>query len=152
MTGGLQKYASSLPYKIKINILKRLPYDNIRWVSDPDFWIEYWKYNTTPVTDTFVPNPEQEYVLRLIESGKNIFINAPAGTGKSALIKHYVETNKQNQLIGLTSTTGISALNIGGSTLHSFLGIGLGNDDVEDLYDKIIRNNDKRDLWLKLSF
>jgi ATP-dependent DNA helicase PIF1 len=150
MTGGLQKYASSLPYKIKINILKRLPYDNIRWVSDPDFWIEYWKYNTTPVTDTFVPNPEQEYVLRLIESGKNIFINAPAGTGKSALIKHYVETNKQNQLIGLTSTTGISALNIGGSTLHSFLGIGLGNDDVEDLYDKIIRNNDKRDLWLKL--
>lgn len=53
-------------------------------------------------------------------------------------------------MIGLTSTTGISALNIGGSTLHSFLGIGLGKENVEDLYDKIIKNGYKRELWLKL--
>lgn len=147
---NLQKYASSLPYELKIKILTNLPYKDVMFITDPYFWSKYWQYHKTPIMDKFIPNQEQEYVLGLIDSGKNIFINAPAGTGKSALIKYYVQHNQFKKVIGLTSTTGISALNLGGSTIHSFLGIGLGNEDIEDLYDRIIRNASKRDLWLKL--
>ena len=148
----ITKYASSLPLELKVNILKYLDYSEINWITDPYFWVCWWKrYNTAhPITEIFEPNPEQLYTLTLIESGKNVFINAPAGTGKSALIKHFC-LNYHSKVIGLTSTTGISALNIGGSTLHSFLGIGLGKENVEDLYDKIIKNKDKRELWLKLN-
>jgi ATP-dependent DNA helicase PIF1 len=146
--------AKNLPLELKIDILIHLPYKDVMFITDQYFWVKYWEnYNrkhTITISDSFQPNPEQEYVLDLIKTKKNVFINAPAGTGKSALIKYFC-FNHQSKVIGLTSTTGISALNIGGSTLHSFLGIGLGKENVEDLYDKIIRNKDKRELWLKLN-
>lgn len=146
-------YAGALPLELKIQILIRLPYSNIKFITDPYFWNKYWeRYNSLNRHKSieFRPNPEQKYVLRLIHSGRNVFINAPAGTGKSALLKYFCMQNQTKQVIGLTSTTGISALNIGGTTLHSFLGIGLGQEDVDNLYDKIIKNIDKRELWLKL--
>jgi ATP-dependent DNA helicase PIF1 len=148
-------HAKGLPLNIKIQILIHLPYEDVMFITDTQFWAKYWEnYNLLHKTikdGVFSPNPEQTFVLKLIESGKNVFINSPAGTGKSALIKHFFNENRTKKIIGLTSTTGISALNIGGSTLHSFLGIGLGKDDVDDLYDKIIRCEEKRNLWLKLN-
>lgn len=101
--------------------------------------------------DQFKPTNEQLKILNLFEEGKNIFINAPAGTGKSELLKYYYNKNKKTKFIGLTSTTGRSAINIDGSTLHSFLGIGLGLDNVKNLYNKILNNKIKYELWLKLS-
>ena len=142
----MENYARNLPKELKIRILINLPYEDVMFITDHYFWTRYWEnynYNFKTPTDTsdgiFKPSSEQEYALRLIQLGMNIFIDSSAGTGKSALIKHYYLKNQANQVIGLTSTTRISALNIGGSTLHSFLGIGLGKEDVEDLYDKIIR-------------
>ncbi len=159
-TINMDEYTRNLPLEIKIKILTNLPYENIRFITDAYFWTKYWEhYNlgrhtseSSPSDGVFKPNPEQQYVLRLIEEGKNVFINAPAGTGKSALVKYFFQTHQQSRkLVGLTSTTGISALNIGGSTLHSFLGIGLGKENVDDLYDKIIKNKYKLSLWLNLN-
>jgi ATP-dependent DNA helicase PIF1 len=150
----MNDYARNLPFELKIEILKHLDYTKVKWITNQYFWEKYWEHynlkNNVQNSDGFEPNPEQKYVLGLIKAGKNIFINAPAGTGKSALIKYFTSTKHSGKVIGLTSTTGISALNIGGSTLHSFLGIGLGKEDVDDLYDKIIKNRDRRDLWLNL--
>jgi len=152
----VNKYAY-LPTELKIQILINLDYTDVMFITDPYFWTKYWEQyhlkqlqQPLKVDGIFTPNPEQEYVLRLIKEGKNIFINAPAGTGKSTLVTHFFQTYKLNKFIGLTSTTGISALNISGSTLHSFLGIGLGEETVEDLYSRIMKYKDKRDLWLKL--
>ncbi|ADO00383.1 helicase [Wiseana iridescent virus] len=147
-----EEYASSLPLELKVEILKYLDYSEIKWITNPYFWVKYWEqYNLNhPITEKFEPNPEQLYTLKVIEDGKNVFINSPAGTGKSALIKYFCSKNASKKVIGLTSTTGISALNIGGCTLHSLLGIGLGKETVDDLYDKILKNKDKRELWLRL--
>lgn len=143
--------AKNLPLELKIQILINLPYKDVMFITDQYFWAKYWEnYNQKHQQTTFSPNPEQEYALELIKAKKNLFINAPAGTGKSALIKYFCFNSNSSKVIGLTSTTGISALNIGGSTLHSFLGIGLGKENVDDLYDKIIKNKNKRELWLKL--
>lgn len=150
---NLTNYAKNLPLEVKIQILIHLPYKDVMFITYRYFWIKYWNnYNSKYYIEEgkFKPNPEQEYVLELIESGKNIFINSPAGTGKSALIKYFYSKISSSTLVGLTSTTGISALNIGGSTLHSFLGIGLGIEDVVDLYNKIMKNRDKRELWLNI--
>jgi ATP-dependent DNA helicase PIF1 len=49
----------------------------------------------------------------------------------------------------VTASTGLAACNIGGVTLHSFAGIGLGKEPVEDLVKKIRRNAKAKQRWLR---
>ena len=65
-------------------------------------------------------------LINKIDNDKNLLITGPAGTGKSTIIKD-LKKHFGRSLI-LTSTTGVSALNIGGSTIHSFSGIGIHTD------------------------
>lgn len=141
----METYARNLPYELKIKILTNLEYIDVKFITDPYFWSKYWKkYRLeNPIIEGQIKfNPEQQYALDLIAKGKNVFIHSPAGTGKSTIIKHFAAS----VTTGVTSTTGISALNIEGSTLHSFLGIGLGEESLEDLYNKL---KDRR-IWLNL--
>lgn len=75
------------------------------------------------------------------ESHRCVFITGPAGTGKSVLIKHLVSVTFIHKKVHLCSSTGISAYNIGGITVHSFiiriglprkhpLSISLTQDDI----------------------
>lgn len=49
----------------------------------------------------------------------------------------------------MTASTGLAACNIGGVTLHSFAGIGLGKEPAEDLVKKIRRNAKAKQRWLR---
>lgn len=55
--------------------------------------------------------------IELIDAGNNIFITGGGGVGKSYLLnqlkKHYGDDLK------ITSTTGVSAYNIDGQTIHA---------------------------------
>jgi ATP-dependent DNA helicase PIF1 len=51
--------------------------------------------------------------------------------------------------VAVTASTGLAACNIGGVTLHSFAGIGLGKEPVEDLVKKIRRNAKAKQRWLR---
>jgi len=63
--------------------------------------------------------------FKALAEGSNIFLTGAGGTGKSYLIKQAVELHKQNFVV--TSTTGISAMNLmeGAMTIHSFSGLGI---------------------------
>ena len=68
----------------------------------------------------------QRKALLSILHGNNILLTGPAGTGKSYLVNHIRESyEKIGRRIGITSTTGASAIIIGGRTLHSWSGIGI---------------------------
>lgn len=88
-----------------------------------------------------------------MQGGKNVFITGIAGCGKTFLL-NYFRNQKQARVIigdiGFTSTTGISAMLINGSTVHSFLGIGLGIGSVEDLYFKVKNNARIKKRWMQL--
>jgi len=47
----------------------------------------------------------------------------------------------------VTAPTGIAACNVGGITIHSFAGIGMGNEDVSKLIDKVKKNRRHRKRW-----
>jgi len=47
-----------------------------------------------------------------------ILVTGVAGTGKSTLVRYLGETLKKN--IAIIAPTGVAAMNIGGSTIHSF--------------------------------
>lgn len=93
-------------------------------------------------------DPNQIEVITSVKNNKNILLLGQAGTGKSKVITSLLKMKIPDKIVYLTSTTGVSALNIGGITIHSFLGIGLGNDTKEDLYIKVYKNYKIRKILL----
>ncbi|CAJ0843514.1 4306_t:CDS:2, partial [Entrophospora sp. SA101] len=49
--------------------------------------------------------------------------------------------------IAVTATTGIAAVNIAGTTLHSFAGIGLGTESTKELIEKIKKSKIHHSQW-----
>jgi hypothetical protein len=83
---------------------------------------------------------EQQAVYDLALSGKSIFFTGSAGTGKSFLLRRIIDglrakharagaasLGAQGDAVYVTAPTGIAACNIGGTTIHSFAGIGRGD-------------------------
>lgn len=93
---------------------------------------------------------EQLEIFKYLNENKNVFITGTAGSGKSTLIKYFVNYIKKctTKQIAVTSTTGISALLINGSTIHSYFGLGLGINSFEHLYRKINKSKHKK-RWLE---
>lgn len=61
-------------------------------------------------------------VLPALKGHVNTFLTGSAGSGKTYLASHFCETLPNAVL---TATTGVAALNIGGETIHRFLGLGI---------------------------
>ncbi|KAF8078244.1 PIF1-like helicase-domain-containing protein [Lyophyllum atratum] len=93
---------------------------------------------------------EQRQVLELVKSGGNVFFTGPAGTGKSVLLREIIRELKLTMEIAVTATTGIAGVNIGGSTVHSFAGIGLGKETAEKLAVKVDRSTFASARWRNL--
>jgi ATP-dependent DNA helicase PIF1 len=69
---------------------------------------------------------------------KNLFLHGFAGTGKSTRIKYIKKIAEKNDIkLILTSTTGVSAINIGGVTIHSWCGLGYGTLPVKVIINKM---------------
>lgn len=65
-------------------------------------------------------NDEKKIRDKLFNSNKNIFLTGPAGTGKTTLIKEFVE-NTPNVVV--CASTGVAAVNAGGETAHRLFSI-----------------------------
>jgi len=77
-------------------------------------------YTKKNKSESFELNPEFNRAIDLLQNGTDhLFITGNAGTGKSTLIRHYINSNKRKSIV-LLAPTGIAALNIGGQTIHSF--------------------------------
>lgn len=64
-------------------------------------------------------NREFENALNLIKNTtQSVFLTGKAGTGKSTFLKHICEVIDKKHVV--LAPTGIAAINVGGSTLHSF--------------------------------
>ena len=72
------------------------------------------------------------------------------GSGKSVILKILQEAFgalglKDN--IAFTAPTGVAACNVGGLTINSWAGIGLGTDDLETLCNRVRTNKMAATRW-----
>ncbi len=98
---------------------------------------------------------EQKNVLDLVVKKKrSVFFTGSAGTGKSVLMRSIIDDlrkmyAREPDRVAVTASTGLAACNIGGVTLHSFGGIGLGKEPAPELVKKISRNQKAKNRWTR---
>jgi len=97
-----------------------------------------------------------DIIVDLLKKKENILLNAPAGTGKSFLLRLVSEKikNKTQKIFYCTGTTGVASINLNqkecdvwASTLHRWAGIGLGDAPIENLITKVKYNRQAFLRW-----
>ncbi len=100
------------------------------------FWPEWQSH-----VKTLGLTPSQARFAQVFFTGRNVAVSGEAGVGKSYITRALIAFLLQHGVkVGVTATTGIAALNIGGQTLHSFMGIGLGDEPVSNLLQRVFKN------------
>ena len=136
---------------------KRLRQGHKKLVKDDEG--ESGKSNLKKKSKEVVPkvflSDEQRSVLNLVaEQQRSVFFTGSAGTGKSVLLRETIKVLRQKykrevDRVAVTASTGLAACNVGGVTLHSFAGIGLGKEAVPELVKKIKRNQKAKARWMR---
>ncbi|OQE44304.1 hypothetical protein PENCOP_c002G03937 [Penicillium coprophilum] len=109
------------------------------------------KQQDSKIARVFLSDEQKAVLDAVVERGKSMFFTGSAGTGKSVLMREIIaklrnKYRKEPDRIAVTASTGLAACNIGGVTLHSFAGIGLGKEPVPELIKK---NQKARNRWLR---
>lgn len=81
----------------------------------------------------------QTKALELLKSNNNVFLTGHAGTGKSFVIRQYL--NNLMYPIPVLASTGAAAVLIEGRTFHGYFGLGIMEGGIERTIKKAISNN-----------
>ena len=86
-------------------------------------------------------DPIQRRVIDICLTGRNVFLSGLAGTGKTFLLRHIADTLRAKyggKRVAVCSPTGISAILLGGQTIHSLAGCGVPSvvADCEKCYNR----------------
>jgi ATP-dependent DNA helicase PIF1 len=112
------------------------------------------KSTRTRPARVFLSDEQQQVLDLVVEQKKSVFFTGSAGTGKSVLLREIISSlrkkfQREPDRVAVTASTGLAACNVGGVTLHSFAGIGLGKEDVPELVRKIKRNQKAKHRWMR---
>ena len=59
-------------------------------------------------------------------SGENVFLTGAAGSGKTFALNQFIKLSKRaGKKVSVTATTGLAATHLGGTTIHSWSGMGI---------------------------
>jgi ATP-dependent DNA helicase PIF1 len=74
----------------------------------------------------------QRQALRVMLEGASVFLTGPPGAGKTYVLNAFIRrAQRQNKTVAVTASTGIASTHIGGTTIHSWSGLGI-KDHLSD--------------------
>lgn len=83
----------------------------------------------------------QAQALTILKTGANVFLTGEPGSGKTHTINQYVSYLRRHGIDpAITASTGIAATHIGGSTIHSWSGVGIRTEMGRNDVKKIVAN------------
>lgn len=71
----------------------------------------------------------QAQALRIMMEGASVFLTGSPGAGKTYVLNQFITQAKQRgKNVAVTASTGIAATHIGGTTIHSWSGLGIRDE------------------------
>lgn len=85
----------------------------------------------------------QAQALRVMLEGNSVFLTGPPGAGKTYVLNRFIRrAQRLGKTVAVTASTGIAATHIGGSTIHSWSGLGI-KDSLSDWDKEKLESNDR---------
>jgi ATP-dependent DNA helicase PIF1 len=83
---------------------------------------------------------DQALALEILHDGHNVLLTGPAGSGKTYVLNQFIRQAKSSgKHVSVTATTGLAATHLGGSTIHSWSGIGIHDHVPTDLHKNLTK-------------
>ncbi len=72
---------------------------------------------------------KQGIALEVMMAGESVLLTGPAGAGKTFTLNQFIRYAKsEGKHVSVTATTGLAATHLGGTTIHSWAGIGVSDE------------------------
>ncbi len=82
----------------------------------------------------------QGLALEIMLSGESVLLTGPAGAGKTFVLNQFIKLSKhEGKHVSVTATTGLAATHLGGTTIHSWSGIGINDHIPQGFADHIAK-------------
>lgn len=91
---------------------------------------------------------DQALALEIMMAGESVLLTGPAGSGKTYVLNQFIRLAKaEGKHVSVTATTGLAATHLGGTTIHSWAGIGV-YDELPDKFAEHVSKG-RRDIITK---
>ncbi len=83
----------------------------------------------------------QGLALEIMLSGQSVLLTGPAGSGKTFVLNQFIKLSKYDgKHVSVTATTGLAATHLGGTTIHSWSGMGIHDSMSPGFVDHISKS------------
>lgn len=81
------------------------------------------------LADDILEIMNQGLALEILLAGEHVLLTGPAGSGKTFVLNQFIKLAKHDgKKVSVTATTGLAATHLGGTTIHSWSGIGISDE------------------------
>ncbi|MDB5177853.1 MAG: putative helicase [Candidatus Saccharibacteria bacterium] len=82
----------------------------------------------------------QGLALEIMLAGESVLLTGPAGSGKTFVLNQFIRLAKHDgKHVSVTATTGLAATHLGGTTIHSWAGIGVHDELPQGFADHVAK-------------